>query len=120
MPILNLTKPIDNFPQVQIQINYNLGGLNFFNDKQEKRGYYLYFSPCKHTVMNNGICCTETRPMHERSFKICIKEVKRKSTKTFNDLNVRFNENLQTILEKYEESNESLYKFIKELYKIGE
>lgn len=120
MPILNLTKPIDKFSQVQIQIDYNLGGINYFNYKEEKRGYYLRFSPCKHTEIDNGVYCTEMQPMHERSFKICIKEVNRKSTKTFNDLNARFTENLQTILEKYEESNETVYKFIKELFKLGE
>lgn len=120
MPILYLKKPINDFPQVQIQIDYNLGGMNYFNYKEEKRGYYLRFSPCKHKDLGNGMYSTEMQPMHERSFKVCIKEMNRKSNKTFHDLNMRFMENLSTILEKYEESNEAVYKFIKELFKLGE
>lgn len=120
MPILNLKQPIGNFPQVQIQIDYNLGGINYFNYKEEKRGYYLRFSPCKHKDLGNGMYSTEMQPMHERSFKICIKEVNRKSDKTFYKLKTKLMENIDTILEKYEESNKTVYDFIKELYKIGE
>lgn len=120
MTILNLKQPIGDFPQVQIQIDYELGGINYFNYKKEKRGYYLRFNPCKHSEVGNGIYCTEMQLMHERSFKICIKEVNRKNNKVFNDLNTKFKENLNTILEKYEESDKAVYDFIKELYKIGE
>ena len=118
MPILNLKKPIDDFPQVQIQIDYNLGGMNYFNYKEEKRGYYLRFSPCKHKEISNGLYSTEMQPMHERSFKICIREVNRKSTKTYNALLAIFNHHLDDILKEYEKSNKDCVKYVMNIFNL--
>ena len=118
MPILKLTKPINNFPQVQIKIDYNLGGINYFNNKEEKRGYYIRFSPCIHKEVGNGIYSTEMQPMHERSFKICIKEVNRKSLKTHNALLAIFNHHLDNILKEYEKSNEDCIKYVINIFNL--
>lgn len=118
MPILKLNKPIDDFPQIQIKIDYNLGGMNYFNNKEEKRGYYIRFSPCKHKEVGNGIYSTEMRPMHERSFKFCIKEVNRKSLKTHNALLAIFNHHLDDILKEYEKSNEDCIKYITNIFNL--
>lgn len=109
MPILNLKKPIDNFPQVQTEIRYYLGGINYFNYKTEKRGYYIHFNPCKHKEIKDGIYSTETQPLHERSFKILIKETNRKNEKTLQKLKDILNKNITDIVDYYEIDNISCY-----------
>lgn len=118
MPILNLTQPIDDFPQVQIQIDYNLGGMNYFNYKEEKRGYYLRFSPCKHKDLGNGMYSTEMQPMHERSFKMCIKECKRKDNRLLYYYQTKLEHDIENVLKEYEKSNLNAYNYAKFLFNV--
>lgn len=109
MPIINLLKPIDKFKQVQLEIRYSLGGYSYFNYKEEKRGYYFHITPCNYKELENGITCTETQPLHERSFKVCIKETNRKNEKTLQKLKDILNKNITEIVNHYEIDNTACY-----------
>ena len=61
---------------------------------------------------------TEMEPMHERSFKLCIKEVNRKSLKTHNALLAIFNHHLDDILKEYEKSNEDCVKYVMDKFNL--
>lgn len=117
MPILNLTKPIDGFPQVQIEIRYSLGGINYFNYKEQKRGYYFHVNPCKRKEYGNGIYSTEIQLWHDKAFKVCIKETSRKSEKTLNKLKEILNTNKEEILKAYEISNITCYYKLLDIFK---
>lgn len=117
MPILNLTQPIDNFPQIQVEIRYSLGGMNYFNYLQEKRGYYFHVNPCKRKEYGNGLVSTEIHPMHDRAFKVCIKETARKSEKTLNKLKELLDINKEEILKAYEIDNTTCYYKLLDIFK---
>lgn len=117
MPIAQLTKPIDNFPQVQMEIRYSLGGINYFTYKEEKRGYYFHINLCKHKDLGNGLCSTKLQPMHERSFKVCIKETNRKSEKTLNKLKDILKQDIEVIKQYYEIDNTACYYKVLEVFK---
>jgi hypothetical protein len=116
MPILNLEKQIDNFKKVDISLYYSLGGMNYFNNKEEKRGYYIHFFPCNIEEKENGIFCKMVEPMHSRSFKLCIKTATRKSHKVMDDLMNTFANKIHEFKKAYEESNEAAIELIKETY----
>lgn len=117
MPIAQLTKPIDDFPQVQMEIRYSLGGMNYFNYKEEKRGYYFHVNPCKRKEYGNGLVSTEIQPMHDRAFKICIKEANRKSEKTLNKLKNILKQDIEVIKQYYEIDNTACYYKVLEVFK---
>lgn len=118
MPILNLTKPIDNFQQVQIEIRYNLGGMNnYFTHEKEKRGYYFHVNPCKRKDYGNGVYSTEIQPWHDKAFKVCIKETSRKSEKTLNKLKEILDINKEEIIKAYEINNIICYYKLLDIFK---
>lgn len=118
MPIAQLTKPIDGFPQVQMEIRYSLGGMNnYFTHKKEKRGYYFHVNPCKQKDYGNGIYSTEIQPWHDRAFKVCIKETNRKSEKTLNKLKDILKQDIEVIKQYYEIDNTACYYKVMEVFK---
>ena len=73
--------------ELELNLTYSLGGTNMFTYKPEKRGYYLHI-----TVVKREQSCI-TRQLHGnldgsnlKSGKILIKEVGRKSNKTYTNL----------------------------------
>lgn len=116
MPYVKLKNKIDRFDTVEITIDYNLGGLNYFNYKEEKRGYYIHFTPCLVTHDKYGTM-KETEIFHKRSFKCCIMPVERKSKKKLQMLQDILNLHLEELVESYEISNNSAYIFITIIYK---
>ena len=117
MPIIKLTKPIDNFPEIQVEIRYSLGGINYFDYHPEKRGYYFHVNPCKRKEYGNGLVSTEIQPMHDRAFKVCIKETNRKSEKTLNKLRDLLSKNKEEILKAYEIDNTTCYYKLLDIFK---
>ncbi len=117
MSIYKLNKNIDKFDKVDISIKYNIGGINYFNYKNEERGYYLHFCPCcfnDHGTYQHIM----TEPFHKKSFKTLICPVKRKTNNKFNSLNNILLENIDKIKDCYENKDENdLYKLICDLYK---
>ena len=73
--------------ELELNLSYSLGGTNMFTGKPERRGYYLYIAVVKREP--NVI----TKQLHGnldgsdlKSGKILIREVKRKSNKTYTSL----------------------------------
>jgi hypothetical protein len=65
---------------LKVEVYYNLGGMNYFTSRVEKRGYYLSVCPVKRTVSECGSYATETYGAFT-GVKELIMEVKRKSKK---------------------------------------
>lgn len=62
----------ENF--IKVDTYYNLGGMNYWTGKNERRGYYLMVTPVeKRGIMESVTIFT--------GIKECIKEVKRQSAK---------------------------------------
>jgi hypothetical protein len=80
IPIKN-EKNSENF--LRIMMDYSLGGVNWYNSAEEKRGYYLYCSPVEKKISSysNGepfVTYTETVG---KGGKFLLKEVSRQSKK---------------------------------------
>ena len=64
---------------LKVELYYSLGGMNYFNYKVEKRGYYL--SVCPTERKDNGGWISESYTMFS-GVKQLVKEVARKSAKS--------------------------------------
>lgn len=62
----------ENF--IKVKTSYNLGGMNYWTGKPEKRGYYLVVMPVEKRGIMEGMTMFS-------GIKECIKEVKRQSAK---------------------------------------
>lgn len=111
MPLIKLKNKIDRFDTVEISINYNLGGLNYYNYKEEKRGYYIHFTPCNVREEKYGTI-KETELFNNKSFKYLIMPVNRKSDKKLKILQDILNKYLDKLVENYEISNENAISFL--------
>lgn len=67
--------------EVKIELKYNLGGLNYWNYKQEARGYYLHIQPLQIEKLES--CIIESYECFS-GYKALILETKRKSDKAYN------------------------------------
>lgn len=67
-------KKNDAATHLRVEMYYNIGGMNYFTGRQERRGYYLSISP----VTRNGIMESFTA---YSGVKFLLKEVSRKSAK---------------------------------------
>ena len=71
----------DTGREIEVELRYQLGGLNWFNGKEERRGYYIAFDVVErdeHSVRRS--LGTPLDPTYKTG-KILCKEVKRKSAK---------------------------------------
>lgn len=64
----------------KISVSYNKGGMNYFNYKQEARGYYVHVMTGVDRKERNGFISEGM--MMFGGFKICLCTVKRASAKT--------------------------------------
>ena len=65
--------------KVKVAVFYSKGGINYFNYKQEKRGYYVSVRVVDREVRNGYI--TESFSMFDSGYKQILKEVGRASKK---------------------------------------
>ena len=114
--IMDLINKIDNYEKVKIEILYNEGGINYFDYKNQERGYYLHFNPCNIKDYGNGFTGIQTEPFHKRSWKMLICPVKRRSEKKLIELNQLLITHQNDILREYNEDNESAYLYCRELF----
>ena len=88
--------------ELRIDLYYSLGGMNYFNSKNEKRGYYLSVSPVQREFKENYISETYT------SFsgtKMLLLECKRQSNKAYNEALKNYPESLERLKEYVLKSN---------------
>ena len=71
---LELKKNANNWNYLDVELEYNIGGYNYFSGKETPRGYYLSVQPIERgEQLSSVIAFTGTN--------FLIKEVKRKSNK---------------------------------------
>lgn len=114
--IMDLINKIDDYKKVKIEILYNEGGINYFDYKDQQRGYYLHFNPCNIKDYGNGFTGIHTDPLHKRSWKMLICPVKRRNQKKLVELNDLLFTHKEDILREYNENNESAYLYCRELF----
>lgn len=79
---LKLKPNSDGETHLCVSMDYTLGGMNYFNYRVDKRGYYLYCTPCK--LMDggsNGVSYRTIQTCLGKGLKQILKEVTRKSKK---------------------------------------
>lgn len=64
---------------LRIDFDYDLGGMNYFTGRVERRGYYISIMPVYRTVREGG--WTSESYTAFTGIKTCLKEVTRKSNK---------------------------------------
>jgi hypothetical protein len=87
--------------EIKIELKYSKGGINYFNSKNELRGYYLHAQPLEVLTSINGITIEQYTPA--KGYKALILEVKRQSDKGY-----------KTALEMIEETKQRMIEAIKE------
>lgn len=71
---------------MEVLISYNKGGINYFNSRMEKRGYYIHFTPCHRddeSYKEEGMALISTEM--GAGFKMLVSEIKRDSQKAFEE-----------------------------------
>lgn len=77
-------EPIEGSNKVlKMEIYYEKGGMNYFNGKNEPRGYWLSMRQVERKVEDHGVVI-ESYGMFSGA-KVFLKEVKRYSQKTYED-----------------------------------
>jgi len=89
-------KHLEGNKHAEIEVNYQLGGMNYFSGKQEPRAYYIGFSMVE--ISNN----TKSFMLFDKtSFKICKTPVARQSKKVFEQVKQFVEKNLDKLFELY-------------------
>jgi len=92
----------------QVEVNYQLGGTNYFSGKNEPRGIYISFGK-----VEVGDHFVRSEPFSDSSYKILFKELKRKSAKQIETAEKFVNDNLDEIIAMYKENDKKgLFDFI--------
>lgn len=79
---LKLKPNSDGETHLCVSMDYDLGGINYFNGKMNERGYYLYCTPCELSNSEfNGRTYTTARTLVGKGLKKLLKKVTRKSKK---------------------------------------
>lgn len=74
-----LKTPVGDYNELKIEVEYTLGGMNYFSGKTNKRGYKLYLTPCSRAT---GFMQTTLMGSTEESgFYILLEEVTRLNKK---------------------------------------
>lgn len=103
---------------LEISLSHNTKHVNYYNNKEEKAGWYLHFSPI-HIEDHGSWHSKQTQLFHDRSFKVFCNEASRFSQKRFDKLKKVLDENIDKIVELYDnQENSKLFWFIQD--KFGE
>lgn len=79
---LKLKPNSDGETHLRVSMDYDLGGINYFNGKMNERGYYLYCIPCALSDSEfKGRTYTSVKTCVGKSLKKLLKKVTRKSKK---------------------------------------
>lgn len=94
---------------MKVSLSYQLGGINYATYDMEKRGYYAHAQIVERKPVdcNGRTLWAESFTMFSNGGKILLKEVKRKSQKTAEELSKDFlkNDTVQYLIGKIEEES---------------
>ncbi len=76
-------EPSDRENVICIEVGYSLGGHNWYNGQEERRGYYLYCTPCGISThkLNDGREYNTITNTLGKGLKLLLKQVSRQSVK---------------------------------------
>ena len=97
------------YNELQISVNYDLGGMNFFTGKTQERGYRLTISPITVTKMADGgkiESFTMMGKKWESGLAYFIEGATRYNRKRLEQLAAQVDERLQEIATMYEEERD--------------
>ena len=96
----------DKIKFLKIEVAYSLGGMNFFDGKQNRRGLYVHFN---HVEKENrgGYFSESFMPFDECNFKIMAVVLKRKSEKKSEQLHVALAKIEKQLFDLYEQMNKN-------------
>ena len=77
--IKQLKSPVGKYGQLKIEVDYTLGGVNYFSGNVNQRGYKLYITPCN--VGDGFMQSTLMGSTDESGYYIMLEQVKRKNQK---------------------------------------
>lgn len=95
-------KPNRDENSICLEVGYQLGGHNWYNGDTERRGYYLYCTPCKITQhsTSNGTSYNTISQILGKGNKLLLKEVSRRSKKAETEAIALAKEKEQFLLER--------------------
>ena len=74
-----LKEPIGKYSELKIEVDYDLGGPNYFSGGYSKRGIYLYLKPISRSATSEE--STLMGGERESGFKVLLEELSRRSQK---------------------------------------
>lgn len=96
-----LNTQIGKATHLNVKVDYEKGGINYFSGQQNARGMYVYIQPVeKKNGMESFMLLGE---MHETGFKIFVRPMGRKNQKTIDDFSNKVAEKISDITALYEE-----------------
>ena len=107
---INVTDQV--LDELKIDVDYQKGGINYFNGNIEKRGIYIVVKPCRrhHGIVSTMICGNR----HANGYKVLIRELGRKSQKQIDFVADKVMPFAEKIADLYsEEKHNEIYDLIK-------
>lgn len=86
-----LSTPIKELNELKISVDYQKGGMNYFNGEMENGGVYVYITPIARTKYGFRTIISGDRK--EMGFKIFVRPLNRKSQKAITDVYNKINKN---------------------------
>ena len=78
--------PDDETGEIQFQIIYRIGGMNYFSGVVEERGYELFITPVHRSTSGYTMELSSSR-----GYRVLIEKTRRYSKKKFNEIVKKFN-----------------------------
>lgn len=82
---LPLTHP--RYNELRVNVDYTLGGINYFSGSSSPRGYYLYLTPVTHA--NGMISCQLLGEPYNSGFKVLLETANRLNRKRLAELQTK-------------------------------
>lgn len=83
--------PIKNLNELRVSVDYQKGGMNYFNGSFEQGGVYVYLTPTERTQY--GFRAIISGNKREMGFKILVRPLGRKSQKAIEEVFNKINQN---------------------------
>ena len=115
---LNLSKPITTSSQLlnklRIEVDYQKGGMNFFDGSINESGVYVYVTPCSYENGIVGQVISGNR--HSDGYKILLKEIGRRSQKQIDLMAEKVLPYAQQIADLYSDGrHQDIYNLVKSI-----
>ena len=107
--------------ELEVKVNYSLGGYNYFANQQNGRGYSVHLQPMKveHRELSDGTKYT-THSMSlmgskdESGYKIFLEGTKRKSAKRLGQLSDIIDHHAESLAKLFEQGlHDAVYQYVK-------